>query len=97
MKSIVQSFYNWYSTTLRHPKYRWMIILGTLLYLFSPIDIAPDFLPIVGWVDDAMILTLLTTELSQILGEYRQKRRGTQETPSEIPQEKTVDVNASAI
>jgi len=100
MKSIVQSFYNWYSGTLRNSKYRWLIVLGTALYLISPIDISPDFLPIIGWLDDGILLTLLTTELSQMLIEYRRGRKG--EVIKDIPNEtvsvsepKVVDVEAS--
>lgn len=29
-------------------------ILGTL-YLFSPVDFSPDVVPVLGWVDDAVI------------------------------------------
>lgn len=75
MKSLVKSFYNWYSSKLKHPKYRWLIILGTLIYLFSPFDIFPDFLPIVGWIDDGVVLALMTTELSRLALDYRQSRR----------------------
>ncbi|MEL6381086.1 MAG: YkvA family protein, partial [Cyanobacteria bacterium J06626_18] len=57
MENIAQSFYAWYRQTLRTPKYRWLLIGGTLLYLFSPIDIAPDFIPVIGWIDDAAIAT----------------------------------------
>lgn len=67
MNFSIQSVYNWYRDTIRNPKYRWWIILGSLLYLFSPIDIAPDFIPIVGWIDDTVILTLLIGEVSQML------------------------------
>jgi uncharacterized membrane protein YkvA (DUF1232 family) len=77
MKSLVESFYSWYSNTIRNTKYRWVIILGTLVYLISPIDISPDFLPIVGWLDDGVISTLLVTELSRMLFEYRDRRIGT--------------------
>jgi uncharacterized membrane protein YkvA (DUF1232 family) len=77
MKSLVESFYSWYSNTIRNTKYRWVIILGTLVYLISPIDISPDFLPIVGWLDDGVISTLLVTELSRMLFEYRDRRKGT--------------------
>lgn len=66
-KNFVQAFYDWYRNTLRNAKYRWVIIIGTLVYLFSPIDIAPDFIPIIGWLDDGLIATLLVTEMSQVL------------------------------
>lgn len=31
-------------------------IIMTLLYVFSPIDLIPDFLPVVGLLDDAAVL-----------------------------------------
>jgi uncharacterized membrane protein YkvA (DUF1232 family) len=67
MQNPIQSFYNWYRQTLRHPRYRWLIIIGTLLYLLSPIDISPDFIPMMGWIDDGIIATLLVSELSSLL------------------------------
>ncbi|MFE1744371.1 YkvA family protein [Coleofasciculus sp. H7-2] len=70
----IQSIYNWYRNTIRNPKYRWWVILGSLLYLFSPIDIAPDFLPIIGWIDDGVILTLLVSEVSQMLAQRLKSR-----------------------
>jgi uncharacterized membrane protein YkvA (DUF1232 family) len=67
MKFSAQSLYDWYRATIRNPKYRWWIILGTVAYLVSPIDIAPDFLPIIGQIDDVAIVALLVSELSQLL------------------------------
>lgn len=32
-------------------------IIMTLLYVFSPIDLIPDFLPVVGLLDDAAVLS----------------------------------------
>lgn len=75
MNNLVQSFYNWYRNTIRNPKYRWWLILGTVLYLFSPIDIAPDFIPILGWIDDAVVITLLASEVSQLLIEQVKLRQ----------------------
>ncbi len=60
-------FMNWYRNVLRNPKYRWWIIAGSLIYLISPIDIAPDFIPIIGWIDDGLVATLLVAELSDFL------------------------------
>jgi uncharacterized membrane protein YkvA (DUF1232 family) len=76
--TIVQNLYNWYRQTIRHPKYRWFLILGTLLYLVSPLDISPDVFPIVGWIDDTVVATLLVTEVSQMLLESRKNRKNQQ-------------------
>jgi uncharacterized membrane protein YkvA (DUF1232 family) len=35
-----------------------LVIPATLLYLISPLDLVPDLIPIVGQVDDVMILLL---------------------------------------
>ncbi|HZG38722.1 MAG TPA: YkvA family protein [Nodosilinea sp.] len=75
MNNAIGYFYNWYKATLRNTKYRWILVLGTLIYLVSPIDIAPDFLPIIGWIDDGLLTTLLVTEMSQIAMEYLKKRK----------------------
>lgn len=63
------AFTDWYRKLIRDSKYRWLIIAGTLLYLISPIDLLPDIIPIVGQIDDVLILTVLVTEVSQILME----------------------------
>ncbi|MBW4658301.1 MAG: DUF1232 domain-containing protein [Drouetiella hepatica Uher 2000/2452] len=75
MKFLVQPLYNWYRSILRHPKYRWLVILGSFLYLFSPVDLITDMLPVVGWLDDGVIATLLVSEVSQMLLEQRNLRR----------------------
>lgn len=96
MKSPVQAFYTWYRTTLRNPKYRWFIVLGSLLYLLSPIDIAPDFIPIIGWLDDGIIATLLVTEVSQLMLEAmkQRQRRTPQAAASTELGDVVIDVNA---
>jgi uncharacterized membrane protein YkvA (DUF1232 family) len=52
---------------IRKPKYRWWVIMGTIVYLVSPIDIAPDFIPVVGQIDDLVLLTLLVSEVSKLV------------------------------
>ena len=34
------------------------IIVGIILYTFSPIDLIPDFIPFIGWIDDVAIVVL---------------------------------------
>jgi uncharacterized membrane protein YkvA (DUF1232 family) len=69
MASPVQSVYTWYRNLIANPRYRWWIIGATLVYLVSPIDIAPDVIPIVGQIDDAVIVMLLVSEVGQLLTE----------------------------
>lgn len=70
-----KAIYDWYRNTLRNPKYRWWIVLGTLAYLISPLDISPDFFPIAGQIDDVFIVTLLLSELSQIALDFFKTRQ----------------------
>ncbi|HEY9844836.1 MAG TPA: YkvA family protein [Candidatus Caenarcaniphilales bacterium] len=98
MSFSVKYIYNWYRNAIRNPKYRWWIVLGTLAYLLSPIDIAPDFLPIIGQLDDAAILTLLVSEVSQILFERVKARKGDDlGGTSTANQDATVDVDAVSV
>jgi uncharacterized membrane protein YkvA (DUF1232 family) len=83
MDNLVQSFYNWYKATLRNPKYRWLLIGGSLLYLVSPIDIAPDFIPIIGWLDDTVIAGLLIAEVTQLMMDFRSQRKDSNNTDAE--------------
>ena len=76
MSFSIQSLYTWYRNTIRNPKYRWWIIAGTLAYVLSPFDISPDFIPIVGQIDDVAIVTLLVAEVSQMVVDFIKLRRG---------------------
>ncbi|MGB3769133.1 MAG: YkvA family protein [Phormidesmis sp.] len=96
-KNLIESFYSWYRGALRHPKYRWLIILGTATYLLSPIDISPDFLPIIGWLDDGLLATLLVTELSSLAMGYLKKGQsdGIENEPVVTEEGTVIDVEAS--
>lgn len=94
----IQSLYNWYRNTLRNPKYRWWIVLGTLLYIFSPIDIAPDFIPIIGQIDDIAVLTLLVSEVSQLLiDKVKSRQEATVAADSATAGARTVEVESVPI
>jgi uncharacterized membrane protein YkvA (DUF1232 family) len=101
MNFSIQSIYNWYRNAIRNPKYRLWIILGSLLYLLSPIDISPDVFPIFGWIDDGVIATLLVAELSQMLLERlkpgKTEQATTMNAETTTAETKTVDVNAVSV
>lgn len=99
MKVSITSLYSWYRDTIRNPKYRWWIILGTLAYLISPFDIAPDLIPIVGQLDDFVIVTLLVTEISQlILDSFKSSSQSQKVNVNQDSEDvKTVDVKAETV
>ncbi len=100
MNFSIQSVYSWYRNLLRNPKYRWWVIIATALYFVSPIDIAPDFLPIVGQLDDVFLLTLLVSEVSQIVIEGVKARKNYSETATTTDPTNTtstVDIDAVSL
>ena len=100
MNFSIQSLYTWYRNTLRNPKYRWWVIIGTVAYLISPLDISPDFIPIIGQIDDVLLLTLFVTEVSGLVIDGWKAKKGTVEnsTNSTVnnapPTGETVDVGS---
>jgi uncharacterized membrane protein YkvA (DUF1232 family) len=97
MKFSPAAIYHWYRNTLRNPQYRLWVILGTLIYLVSPLDISPDVFPIAGQLDDVIIVTLLMSEVSQMVFEHFQNKKiKTTATTSETSTE-TIDVDAVSV
>jgi uncharacterized membrane protein YkvA (DUF1232 family) len=93
-----ESLMTWYRQLIRNSKYRWIVLLGTLLYLVSPIDISPDVFPVMGWVDDGLVATIAITEITQMLLERKRNRQTTQPVANAMPTSETViDVDAAVI
>jgi len=97
MKINLQSLYGFYRNAIRNPKYRNWIILGTLVYVLSPFDISPDFFPLAGQIDDFFLLSIMLTEVSQmVLSSLKnQKEKNSQSTENFTS--KTVDVDAVSL
>ena len=45
-------------------------IIGALLYIFSPIDLIPDFIPVAGLLDDAGVLGICLNGIGKDLKNY---------------------------
>ncbi|MEM6254180.1 MAG: YkvA family protein [Cyanobacteria bacterium P01_D01_bin.156] len=102
-QTIIEGLRNWYRNAIRNSKYRWLVVFGSLLYLVSPLDISPDVFPIIGWLDDGIIATLLVTEVSQLLFEQvnASKKKNQEEASSSADTatttEQVVDVEAVSV
>ncbi len=55
-------------TTL--PKRTILSVTAALLYLVSPIDVIPDFIPLIGVVDDIFVLNFVWKQISKDLEDY---------------------------
>lgn len=57
------------------PKAPWQgkaIAIAALLYLVSPLDVVPDFLPVIGLGDDVAVILFAIKQLGEDLKKYRQ-------------------------
>lgn len=44
----------------------WVWILLGVIYILSPYDLLPDFMPVRGWIDDAVVLILLIRYIGRL-------------------------------
>ncbi len=92
-------FYDWYRETIRNSKYRWVIIIGTLIYLLSPFDLLPDFIPLIGQIDDTVVLGVLIAEISgALVDRIKAQKSGSTGTVGETTDSPdTVEVDATTV
>ncbi len=50
-------------------------IIACLLYFIAPVDLVPDFIPGLGYIDDAVIMGLTIKALATLLAKFREYRR----------------------
>ena len=73
----------------RVPWYAKAIALGVAAYALSPIDLIPDFIPVIGYLDDLVIVTLgilLVIKLvpPHLMAEHRAAAAAASEQPKSL-------------
>jgi uncharacterized membrane protein YkvA (DUF1232 family) len=58
------------------------LIGGGLLYFIIPLDLIPDYIPIVGLLDDYVVLSAIINSLQTELAEYQDWKEGIQQSTS---------------
>jgi uncharacterized membrane protein YkvA (DUF1232 family) len=91
-----------YRRLLTHPKYGIWVVLASLLYLISPIDLSPDLLPLLGQIDDVALIVLMLSVGAQWLSQQFLQQSsgadgGTETTQADETIRQTVDVKAVEI
>jgi len=88
-----------YRRLLTHPKYGIWVLLASLLYLISPIDLSPDLLPLLGQIDDVALIVLMLSVATQWLSQQFLSEQRDVDSDRYAPQtddqiRETVDVTA---
>ena len=67
--SLLKDYYN---GTYRNVPWKFIAAIGfAVAYLISPIDVIPDFIPLVGYVDDAAVFGLVVKSFMSEIEEYK--------------------------
>lgn len=45
-----------------------LLLAALAVYLVTPLDLIPDFIPLLGWLDDAVLVALVLDRLVSVLG-----------------------------
>ena len=53
--------------------YTYILCILAIFYTISPVDFLPDVIPVIGWVDDGVLLFLLFKQLRKELTRYQQR------------------------
>lgn len=87
-----------YRRLLTHPRYGIWVVIASLFYVVSPIDLSPDLLPLLGQIDDVALLVLLLSVASQWLSQQfsngQEPESVTETTRENEAIRETVDVKA---
>ncbi len=56
-------------------KSTWLLIAGAVAYAVMPMDVIPDFIPGMGFVDDAFVISSVMKKIADEVERYREKVR----------------------
>ena len=63
----------WKNKTYRKlPKKTIIMVLAALIYFVDPFDIIPDFIPVIGYLDDAAVLGLVMASIRDDLQKFQE-------------------------
>ncbi|MDY4760572.1 YkvA family protein [Streptococcus thoraltensis] len=73
--SMVRSY--WKKDYTRVPRRTILAIISALIYFLSPIDVIPDWIPVLGQMDDALVIATCWKLVDKDIADYRkwQKER----------------------
>lgn len=70
------------------------LMLLVPLYLISPVDLIPDVIPFLGWLDDLVVIPLLVSWIVSLLPQNAAPRGAYHANPSDVNGGPTIDGTA---
>lgn len=71
------------------PWYAMTAIVFTMLYVLNPMDLSPDYIPFIGYVDDVTVLSFALTLVNKDLSAYKKWKELKDDEDSEnLPENK---------
>jgi uncharacterized membrane protein YkvA (DUF1232 family) len=67
---------SWRGTYRQLPWWCTVVLVFTLLYALSPVDLIPDVIPVIGVLDDVTLLYMCYKVIETEIGKYRDWRSG---------------------
>jgi uncharacterized membrane protein YkvA (DUF1232 family) len=71
--SVVKDYYK--GRYRRIPWFSIGSIVFALLYVLNPVDLIPDFIPVIGYVDDALVVAACLALVKQDLEDYKKWKK----------------------
>lgn len=88
-KTMIQLVRAWFAGEYKEvPTTSLIAMVAGLMYLLSPIDLIPDFIPVIGYLDDIFVLGVVFTQVAKDLKAFEMWQAAhRQETSTEQPPE----------
>jgi len=77
LMSLIRMLKAWSNGQYRRVPWRALILsLASVIYFLNPFDLAPDFIPGIGYVDDAVVLTFVVNSIRKEIHQFLQWEQG---------------------
>ena len=72
LNSLVRIVRNWRSGNYREVPWRTLVFsTAAILYFLDPMDVVPDFIPVVGFIDDAAVIAWVMRAIRSDVSKFR--------------------------
>ena len=71
LQTLYKMFRAWFSGLYEFSRTVLMMIIAAILYFIMPVDAVPDFIPVLGYVDDAAVIAYVIRTIQEEIDSFR--------------------------